>query len=234
MQISVIIPVYNAERYVDLAVQSAISQPETGEVILIEDCSPDSSLAICKELALKYKNVRLLQHEGGKNRGAGVSRNLGIEHAVYSHIAFLDADDYYLENRFSSVSKIMSNDPTIDGVYEAIGSEFENKEAERKFYKAHAENDPIATINKDIHPDQLFYYLVAGGAGYFHLDGFVVKKEALKMVGMLPPLRLHQDTVLCIKLAAKFKLCPGEIKKPVAIRRLHSENRITNPNVNHV
>ena len=51
-------------------------------------------------------------------------------------------------------------------------------------------------------------------------------------VGMFPSLRLHQDTVLCIKLAANFKLCPGEIKKPVAMRRLHANNRITNPQIN--
>ena len=51
------------------------------------------------------------------------------------------------------------------------------------------------------------------------------------MVGMFPSLRLHQDSGLCIKLAAKFKLYPGELEKPVAMRRLHADNRITNPNV---
>ena len=157
MKISVVIPVYKAERYVEDAVESAVAQPETGEVILIEDCSPDNSLVICKNLATKYDNVKLLRHEGGKNQGAGPSRNLGIENATYSHIAFLDADDYYLENRFSNASKIMSDNPYVDGVYEAVGSDFENKEAERRFYKAHAEKTPIATISRDIHPDQLLY-----------------------------------------------------------------------------
>ena len=42
---------------------------------------------------------------------------------------------------------------------------------------------------------------------------------------------MHQDTVLCIKLAAKYKLCPGELVEPVAMRRLHASNRITNPNI---
>ena len=51
MLISVVIPVYKAEAYVQEAVQSALSQPETGEVLLVEDNSPDGSLEVCKALA---------------------------------------------------------------------------------------------------------------------------------------------------------------------------------------
>ena len=79
MQISVIIPVYNAEDFVTLAVESALAQPETGEVILIEDGSPDNSLTICQELEEKYNKVRLLRHPHGRNKGAAASRNLGMK-----------------------------------------------------------------------------------------------------------------------------------------------------------
>ena len=57
MYVSVIIPVYNAEKYVTQAVESALSQPETAEVILIEDASPDKALQICQELAKKHSKV---------------------------------------------------------------------------------------------------------------------------------------------------------------------------------
>ena len=124
MEISVIIPVYNAEQYVHDAVQSALKQPETSEVLLVEDCSPDNSLKICRELEKKYKKVKLLRHPGGKNLGAGASRNLGIKKAGFDFIAFLDADDYYLDERFCKAGELFKSFPDIDGVYESVGVDF--------------------------------------------------------------------------------------------------------------
>ena len=77
-EVSVVIPVYNAAAFVTQAVESALAQPEVREVVLVEDCSPDDSLAVCRQLAEKYPQVNLFQHPGGVNRGAGPSRNLGI------------------------------------------------------------------------------------------------------------------------------------------------------------
>jgi glycosyltransferase involved in cell wall biosynthesis len=101
MDISVVIPVFNAERYVESAVESALRQKETAEVILVEDNSPDNALMICEQLSKLNPRVQLLRHSDGKNHGAGESRNLGIRAARSDYIAFLDADDYYLENCFS-------------------------------------------------------------------------------------------------------------------------------------
>ena len=67
MKVSVVIPVYNAENFLETAVESALSQPEVAEVLLVEDKSPDNSLTVCKRLTQKYPNVRLLQHSDGKN-----------------------------------------------------------------------------------------------------------------------------------------------------------------------
>jgi glycosyltransferase involved in cell wall biosynthesis len=227
MKISIVIPVYNAEKYVESAVESALQQKECGEVILVEDQSPDNALEVCKALTRRHEKVKLYQHEDGKNHGAGISRNLGIEKASYEYIAFLDADDFFLPNRFAKAGKILLQDSSIDGVYEAVGCEFENKEARRRYFATH--RDEIATITKPVEPEILFYYMMSGKYGYIHLNGFIGKKEALLKVGMFPALRLHQDMVFFVKLAAICKLCPGEIEKPVALRRLHLENRITNP-----
>ena len=120
MLISVIIPVYNAENFVTSAVESALNQPETGEIILIEDGSPDKCLLVCRELEKKYPKVKLIQHENGKNKGAAESRNLGILHSKYEYIAFLDADDIYLPNRFCIAKKKFSLDPSVDAVLEAV------------------------------------------------------------------------------------------------------------------
>lgn len=231
MKISVVIPVYNARRYVESAVESALRQPETAEVILVEDNSPDNALEICQRLAAQDPRVQLFRHSDGKNHGAGESRNLGIRNARCDYIAFLDADDYYTENRFTRATEILSNDPTIDGVYEAVGAEFENDEAKRRYFSTHA--DEIATVDKKVLPQELFRYLLVGGAGYIHLNGLVIKKSGLFEVGLLPRLRLHQDMILCMKLAAILKLVAGDTIRPVAFRRLHLENRITNPETDY-
>ena len=65
MNISVIIPVYNAAKFVEEAVESALAQPETSEVILVEDGSPDNSFEVCRALTEKYPKVTLMQHPGG-------------------------------------------------------------------------------------------------------------------------------------------------------------------------
>lgn len=120
-KVSVVMPVYNAVKYLTVAVESAVHLPEVHEVILIEDCSPDGALAKCRELASTYSKVKLAQHPNGENRGAGASRNLGIQLAQSKYIAFLDADDYYLPNRFHECKRIFLSDDTVDGVYGATG-----------------------------------------------------------------------------------------------------------------
>ena len=88
ISISVIIPVYNAEKFLRTAVESALREPETSEVILVEDGSSDNSLAICRQLASESSKVRLFQHVDGKNRGVSASRNLGLVKAQSEFIAF--------------------------------------------------------------------------------------------------------------------------------------------------
>lgn len=66
MKISVITPVYNAEKYVTQAVESALQFDEVHEVILVEDQSPDNALEVCKKLAEQYDRVKLYQHPDKK------------------------------------------------------------------------------------------------------------------------------------------------------------------------
>jgi glycosyltransferase involved in cell wall biosynthesis len=229
MKISVIIPVYNAEKYLKKSVESAINQEETGEVILIEDCSPDNSLNECKKIASKHQKVKLYQHQDKGNHGAGASRNLGIKKAKYDYIAFLDADDYYSKNRFKKARKIFSTESTVDGIYEAVATKYENNEAKNNWTKNGGKN--ITTIKQKIKPEKLFEKLIMGGYGHFHLNSLVVKKRVFTKVGFFnEKLRISQDTHMNLKLAALTKLVPGKIKTPIAFRRVHNENRITKIN----
>jgi glycosyltransferase involved in cell wall biosynthesis len=86
--VSVVIPFYNARDYVTQAVESALSQPETGEVLLIEDGSPDGGIETCRVLASLYPKVKFLQHPDGKP-GAQLA-NLGKKNP-HTHLRLLDA-----------------------------------------------------------------------------------------------------------------------------------------------
>jgi len=229
-QVCVITPVYNAANSLTRTVESALAQSETGEVILIEDGSPDDSLAVCRSLAEKYDKVRLLSHPGGKNRGAGASRNLGMKHAQYDYIAFLDADDYYLPRRFEVAKEIFISDPECDGVYEAMGIHFESKQVEKRWRESHMASISFTTITKIIPPENLFKTLVLGGAGYFSICALTIKKSILDKIGyMNEDLRLHQDTDFILRLSAVTKLKSGRLNEPVVIRGVHEDNRISKP-----
>lgn len=91
---SVIIPVYNAEKYLANCLDSVLDQPcLIHEVLCVDDGSCDSSAAIVRAYAKKDGRVKLLQQA---NAGAGVARNHGIEAATGEYVLFLDADDWLL------------------------------------------------------------------------------------------------------------------------------------------
>lgn len=222
--VSVIIPVYNAERFVRQAVESALQQPETGEVLLIEDGSPDNALEVCQALAREDERVKLLRHPQGKNRGAAASRNLGIQHARYEYIAFLDADDYFLPGRFAVTKSVFKGNHVVDGVYETVGTHFETDQAKQTWFRYRPFE--ITTITKALAPEQLFEALISGRYGYFCTDGIVLKKEVLeKLGGFDPDLELSEDKVMWIKASILARLFAGQIESPVAMRRVHGANR---------
>ena len=227
-KVSVIIPVYNAAGFVTQAVESALEQPETAEVLLVEDGSPDNALEICQVISEKYAKVRLLRHPNGENRGAGASRNLGMVNAQNEYIAFLDADDYYLPNRFNQPAEIFANDPTCDGVYEAVGMQVESMAGLERWELAGKTNNKLQTITLGIKSENLAKELIQGSSGYFQLNGLVIKKVVLQQAGLMnEDLRLHQDTDFIIRLAMTATLLPGRLDEPVAMWRVHSANRIS-------
>ncbi|WP_308006050.1 glycosyltransferase family 2 protein [uncultured Chryseobacterium sp.] len=229
MKISVITPVYNAEKYVTQAVESALQFEEVYEVILIEDQSPDNALKVCEKLAEKYDRVKLFQHPDKGNHGAGKTRNLGLEKATGDFIAFLDADDYYLPNRFDA-EKELFKDPKVEGVYGALGVHYYSEKAKEQYYSLFKDN--LTTVYKkhdprDVFPGQLN---MRGSFGLFSIDCLTIRRES--MVRKLNPffkthLRLHQDTEFLFRLSYYLDLYPGILDKAVAMRGVHESNRIT-------
>jgi glycosyltransferase involved in cell wall biosynthesis len=224
MKVSVIIPVYNAENYVKYAVESALKQEETEEILLIEDGSPDNSLQVCRELAEKYDSVILYRHPDRGNHGAGETRNLGIKKASCEYIAFLDADDFYLPERFKVAKKLFSEKKEIDGVYEAIGVHFEDTAAEKIWAMRGGGN--LTILTERVEPEDLFEFMLKNDSGTFSLDGLVVKRKIFEKCGyFFKNLRLHQDTAMNYQMSVFGRLYPGRMNEPVAMRRVHANNR---------
>ena len=231
-KVSVVIPVYNAALYVNQAVESALAQPEVNEILLVEDSSQDGSLEVCKQLVNIHPNVTLLQHSGGVNRGAGPSRNLGMRESTQPFISFLDADDIYLPGRFSRASEVFRIEPDCLGVYEAIGALFEDDAGRARWQASDMTGTLVTTMTTNIPPGELFTALTRGTNGHIHMDGLVIRREALSRCGYMEEtikLSLGEDTDFILRLAASCVLLPGSLDSPVALRRVHSQNFVSAP-----
>lgn len=100
--ISIIIPVYNAEKTLNRCVDSVLNQTfHDWELLLIDDGSKDRSMYLCDEYALKDKRIKVFHK---KNGGVSSARNMGLDYARGEWITFVDSDDYICENIFDLVS----------------------------------------------------------------------------------------------------------------------------------
>lgn len=96
IKVSVIIPVYNCESYIEQCLESVIKQTlKEIEIICVDDGSSDNSLVILQEYAEQYDCIYVYSQQ---NSGAGTARNLGLRYAAGEYVAFLDADDFYLDS----------------------------------------------------------------------------------------------------------------------------------------
>lgn len=91
-KVSIIVPVYNVEKYIDRCMQSLLNQTLYDiEIILVDDGSPDNCPAMCNDYAEKDSRIKVIHK---KNAGLGFARNSGIDIATGEYLAFLDSDDY--------------------------------------------------------------------------------------------------------------------------------------------
>lgn len=106
-KVSIIVPVYNVEKYLNVSLESLINQTlKEIEIILIDDGATDSSGTICDNYAKNDSRIKVFHNQ---NEGQGFSRNLGLKHAKGEYIAFIDSDDYididFLEKLYNSAKE---------------------------------------------------------------------------------------------------------------------------------
>lgn len=96
-KVSVIIPIYNREKYIEECLESVLSQTlKEIEIICVDDESTDDSYRILMDYKKKHNNILLLKQV---HQGPGPARNLGIKHATGKYVCFMDSDDYYAGNQ---------------------------------------------------------------------------------------------------------------------------------------
>lgn len=184
-KISVIVPVYNTEKYLPRCLDSLLKQTFTDfEVILIDDGSIDGSLAVCQSYAAKDSRFNVFQTQ---HRGQASARNAGIDHAMNNdskYIAFIDSDDW--------VSELF-----LEGLYESVGTGVTISSA------LYLETDgtgeqPVPQKGKTTVVSAEEYYLAAGVLP-FTAWGKLFEKSCFQSV-RFPEIPMHEDTMLIYKI----------------------------------
>ena len=104
--VSIVTPVYNAERFIKETIDSVIAQTyKNWEMILVDDCSSDSSAEIIDEYVISDSRIKYMKN--AENSGAAVSRNAGIEAAEGQYIAFVDSDDVWESEKLEKQLEFM-------------------------------------------------------------------------------------------------------------------------------
>lgn len=137
-KLSIIVPVYNVELYLDCCINSLLNQdmdPEQYEIILINDGSTDGSLNIAEAFNNKYKQVKLISQI---NKGLSSARNKGLAHALGEYILFVDSDDFFEPH---AIRKILEK--------------AEKEKTELCFFRAKVEFEDRTFVYRGVYPFQL-------------------------------------------------------------------------------
>ena len=128
MKLSIIIPVYKVEKYIQRCLESVTSQESTSwniECILIDDCTPDNSMIIAKEMVNNYQgNIEFIILKHQQNKGLSEARNTGLREASGDYILFIDSDDYLMPNSLAYMLEAKKQYPNTDVI---IGNVYEHK-----------------------------------------------------------------------------------------------------------
>ncbi len=113
-KVSIIIPIYNVEKYLDICVQSVRNQTlQDIEIILVDDESPDNSPKLCDEYACQDKRIKVIHK---KNGGLGFARNSGLEVATGEYVTFLDSDDFVDLHTYEHLYSLVKKN-NLDAIY---------------------------------------------------------------------------------------------------------------------
>lgn len=197
VKFSIIIPVYNCEKYLERCITSVLNQTfKEFELILINDGSKDSSLEICKEVEKKDDRVKIIVQD---NQGPGAARNNGIRCASGDYIVFIDSDDYVEASCLIELQEYLQKNP-VDILFK--GFKFENQKNGDILAKVSLPNgvygkSEFHSIVKDLIYNDLFGYTWCK----------VIKTDLFRKykISFDTKYSLHEDLILICKMCEKAK-----------------------------
>lgn len=194
--ISIIIPIYNVEKYLFDCLSSVLNQTYTNfEVICVDDCSTDSSLQIAEEFAKADPRIKILKNE--VNSSLGYSRNKGLKHAKGKYVLFLDSDDWLDFRTFEILHETAEKNPVDVLMFKLINYD----EDEKLFY--HDDYYDMKFMDKyfnkiftheDLSPHEILSMPVSA-VNKFYLLSFILKND-LKF----PVKLIHEDNPFFYKM----------------------------------
>lgn len=202
--VSIITIFFNAERFLEEAIESVLAQTyDNWELLLVDDGSSDRSPAIANRYADRDPSrIRLLKHAAGDNRGMSASRNLGIAEARGEIIGFLDADDLYLPDKLSRQVELLGKNPEVGVVYGATlyWHSWTGRPEDALRDRMRRRRLPTNTL---IRPPELFAPFLAGTARTPCTCGVLMRRAAVQAVGGFEERfrGLFEDQVFFCKLA---------------------------------
>jgi len=189
-QISVVIPVYNKEKYLSNTIQSVLNQTFADfELILIDDGSTDKSPEIIKTFT--DSRIRYYRQE---NKGVAIARNKGASLAQTLLIAFLDADDLWLPNHLQEIISLYQNFPDV-GFY---GTAYRIK------YGPHLQDVVYPFPEKQVTIDK--FYRIDKGRALFFMSNFAIQKDIFEKTGGFTPGIHAEDTEYFIRLSLQYPM----------------------------
>lgn len=199
IKITVVVPIYNVEKYLAKCIDSLVNQTlasEKFEILLIDDCSPDQSVAIAKEYLKKAKNVRLLRNN--PNRGLGMTRNRGIKEARGEYVFFIDSDDYLESTALEAML-----DAAKKGNYDIVSTGFKRVSENGEILK---ENNSYKTLGEDriFLLQQILAHKIPSMT-----QARLIKKDLFTKHNIWFPLGLHEDVPVMYKLFVYAKKVCG-------------------------
>ena len=207
--ISVIMPAYNAAKFISMAIESVLSQTYVDfELIIIDDCSKDATYSIAKSYAERYPYIILLQN--AKNSGVSASRNYGIDMARGKWIAFLDSDDMWRNDKLEKQIALIREHPDATIIYTA--SSFVD-------YKG----DPYNYI-MPVEPKMTYHMLLK--KNLLSCSSVMVRKDVMSRVKMADD-RMHEDYSAWLQILRETP-CAYGVNEPLLIYRLSQNSKSSN------
>ena len=218
--ISIIIPVYKVEEYLDYCVKSIINQEfKDFEIILIDDGSPDNCPAICDEWAHKDNRIRVIHKENG---GLSDARNYGIDTAKGEYVWFVDSDDWIAEDSLKSIVYGCEKYPQADAIAVQI---IEIRDGNKVFNGSIKEWPMEDTLISNSNFVERFTSILPSVRYIVKND--VYKKNNLRFITGI----LHEDIPFCHMLMHYIKYI-ALIPKVAYLYRIRGGSITTTPNIN--